>query len=190
MKTREKQEVVFAGSGLIPFSDPNSLFKDELGLTRELSGFKGPDDSVVIPAKFHSVARRFSEGVAWAFTMDGDAVYLNPDGSIAFRVPKGYGNMQNFSNGRARVSARSSSGRMRMGFIDLQGNVVVPAQYRNADPFFVGEYTRVRAPTWLASHLERFVRRTGIDLPGTDCLVNRVFIIDRSGNRVSAASLP
>lgn len=176
------------GDDLVRFYDESKTFRSSVGLTSSMAGFQRPDGTIAIPAIYTNTDSKFSEGLAWAGTLDGRLVFLRPDGSEAFEVNIAQEDgVWNFSSGRARFQVRTPSGWHRVGFIDTQGNPVIPAIYDHASSF-EGEFALVKGTTWLTVPMENFVSNSGIGIPGS--IGQDVHIIDRDGNRVPASQLP
>lgn len=73
----------------------------------------------------------FSEGRAIAIDEQGFKV-INESGKINTQKP--YGFIGSYQEGRAEFSS-STQGQTKYGYLDLQGQEIIPAEYDSADPF-------------------------------------------------------
>lgn len=179
------------GSDLVAFQDTSRTVAGRGGLRLSPWGYKRPDGSIAIAAEYDQVQKYFSEGLAWARTpQQHRELILRPDGSEAFDLGFDFTNRTSysgFSSGRARVRVRIPNGWLRDGYIDTQGNLVIPARYVHAE-HFEGDYALVHGTTWLTPICERIAISASFYLGR--CLAEEAYIIDRFGNRVPVSQLP
>ena len=103
-------------------------------------GYKNKDGNIAIPAKFLE-AGRFANGVAPVF-FQSRWTFIDKSGRTAITLPPGCSFAGAFSEGVAAFVLRAGSkldDRLpksgdRLGYIDLQGHIVIPAKYRFVFP--------------------------------------------------------
>ena len=166
------------------FADTSVAIKSHLGETRSPCGFCSQDGKVVIEANYIACAPEFVEGMAWARRPDGIWVVLRPDGGVVFEL-EAVG-IWSFASGLARVRIREPDGWTADGFVDMNGQVVIPATFASAEDF-VGEYTLVHERTFVTELMRGIVRRTGIS--AESCFAYRVRILNRHGAVVQPSRL-
>lgn len=162
----------------------SSTFVANDGLTYTLKGYKDAKGAVVIEPRFVACAKRFYEGLAWAYEpKTGTSGYINPDGTWAFVVAGSV--TSDFSNGMARIRKHESNGDTKFGYVDTLGNVVVSPRYQIASHYVDG-YALVEENTWLGSLADRLAAEFYFG-PST-CWNTKPMILDRHGTRVSLPS--
>ncbi len=171
---------------LIRFDDESQPFRTTHGLAAHLQGYKNSAGEIVIPAVYRTAQKEFTEGLAFIGHADGTRGYIRPDGSLAFAADFPYA--EPFVHAMAHVRTERDSGpyagRLRSGYIDATGRVVVEPQYSSGS-HFVGPYARVARSTIYAPIYERLMDGIDIDVGlGWPFPEQRIFI-DNQGRRVS-----
>lgn len=142
-------KVIFSGDYMDagPFSE--GLAGVCLRSTRRC-GYVNTRGALVIPAKFHS-SEPFSEGLGaiiddyatssrvYSIDHQGKKIIEFDGHYLDFQ----YGNKGNFKNGRALISsydekAQKDEKRVKYGFIDTKGTLIIPAKFIDAEPFSEG----------------------------------------------------
>jgi hypothetical protein len=85
----------------------------------------------VVKPQYQSIIH-FSEGRAAVITNKGFNIIDEKGNELA---KKSYSFIGNFNNGRALVSDTNSEGKYLYGYLDLQGNEIIPLKYENASDF-------------------------------------------------------
>lgn len=170
-------------NGLRRFYSDTQTFTSSSGLVGHLSGYKDESGNVVIPPRFAACGKRFYEGLAWASDPhEKRSGYINPDGSWAIIVNGT--THSSFVGGMGAFQVIGADGYPLRGFVNRQGQEVVPPQYRSVS-WYVDGYVLVRERTWIGKMGDRMQLEFGAS-PST-CWDTRALILDKSGN---VASLP
>jgi len=82
-------------------------------------------------------ATPFFEGLAWVVEPNGAPKAINKHQEEILSIPDAEVVMQ-FSEGVAGFSKKDQEGRLRYGFIDKKGNIVIEPLYDRVDPFYNG----------------------------------------------------
>lgn len=171
---------------LIHFYDESQPFRTTSGLPSHLQGYKNSAGEIVIPAVYRTAQKEFTEGLAFTGHADGTRGYIRPDGSLAFKAVYPYA--EPFVNGMAHVRTERSTGlyadRLRSGYIDATGRVVVEPKYYDGDDF-VGPYTRVVRRTIYNPIYQHLTDGMDIDVGLQWLFPNQRIFIDNQGRRVS-----
>ncbi len=148
-----------------------------------LWGYKDWSGDIVIPARFSSCARHFYDGVAWANDpYEKRTGYINPDGS--WRIVLDGNTASDFVDGMGEfwVWADPQSKRtQRYGFVNLEGEVVVPPVYRTVESYVDG-YVLIEEQTWVGSWMDHLFGGF-YGMLGTP-FDTKAIILDKHGNRV------
>lgn len=171
---------------LIHFSDESQPFRTTDGLTSHLQGYKNSAGDIVIPAVYRIAQKEFTEGLAFTGHADGTRGYIRPDGSLAFEA--GYPYAAPFVNGMAHVRTEREAGpygaRLRSGYIDATGRIVVEPTY-DAGSDFIGSFARVTRRTIYTSIYDHLMDGIDVDIGLGWPLPSQWIFIDNQGRRVS-----
>lgn len=171
-------------NGLQKFASETETFRSKSGLTIPLSGYKDEEGSVVIEPRFSACSWQFYEGLAWAHDpSDGRSGWINPDGTWAIEFDADGHSI--FCGDMGGFMVIGPYGYPMYGFVNRQGEVIVPAEYRRAE-WYVDGYVLVREWTWFGKHAARIRKEFGM-FPGS-CFEMRAMILDRNGEVVSLRS--
>jgi hypothetical protein len=109
-------------------------FKDGLAAVKvnELWGYINTAGKLVIPAQYKKVSN-FSEGRAWVTDPSGIISLLDKQGKPINISNLAIVNYENFSEGLAAVKIGEN-----WGFIDINGKMIIPAEYMKVDLFSDG----------------------------------------------------
>ncbi|MEZ6319122.1 MAG: WG repeat-containing protein [Phycisphaerales bacterium] len=174
------------GTGLTRFYDETQPIRMKSGWTSHMQGFKDSAGETRFPAVFRYCDQTFCEGLAFVVDADGRSGYIRPDGTWAFSV--NFDHAAPFVNGLAHVRNEIPSDLitpvLRSGFIDTEGNVVIPVQYEAAEDC-IGEFVLVHDRTWFSPICDHLLDGLDID-PGLGWLLpDRLLILDKTGNQCS-----
>ncbi len=114
-----------------PFTDGLALVKKG-----DLFGYIDEKGSYVIPPKYTD-ATTFTNHVAWTVEKGGAPTLIDEDGETLV-VLKDAENVWAFSEGLAKFGRAVSDTKSKYGFVNLKGEVVIPAIYDSAEPFSEG----------------------------------------------------
>lgn len=175
---------------LIHFYDESQPFRTTSGFDSHLQGYKNSAGEIVIPAVYRTAQREFTEGLAFTGHADGTRGYIRPDGSLAFKAAYPYA--EPFVNGMAHVRTERDTGlfaaRLRSGYIDTTGRVVVEPKYASGENY-VGPYTRVVRRTIYTPIFDRLMDGIDIDIGLGWLFPSRWIFIDNQGRRVSPSAV-
>lgn len=113
-----------------------TMFRDGLAMVTASNGKMGFIDEngkYKIPAQYKR-ATPFFEGMAWVVSDGGHPTCITKSGEIKF-VLKEAQYVFNFSEGLAMYGTKDKDGKVKIGFVDKSGKVVINPQFEEANPF-------------------------------------------------------